>query len=165
MTVLSPEETGQNLPGKNDVLKLNPNKPTSEIKLKSAEWQIILQIDGNKKVQEIVDILGTDAGDVLLSISNLYQKGLILTEISKQVPAIEYVDEEFFKVVESTLVHHIGPVAPYVISDVLLELEIEKDKFSKDNVPMLIESISQEIMDEGKRVQFQKEMLGYIKKI
>lgn len=165
MTVLSPEEINPYQPDPEDILKLNPDKPTSEIKLKSAEWQIILQIDGNKKVKEIVELLNTDASEVLGNILNLYQKGLVLVETRPEIDDRSYVNSDFFQMVERTLVHFIGPVAPYVISDVVIELEVDKDRFDKANVPMLIESISQEIPDETKRVRFQKEMLEYIKKI
>ena len=165
MTVLSPEEISSQQPDPEDILKLNPDKPTSEIKLKSFEWQIILQIDGNKKVREIVESLNTDAGEVIDNIGNLIQKGLVLVEIRSEIDKQSYVNSEFFQMVERTLVHFIGPVAPYVISDVVTELEVDKDRFDKANVPMLIESISQEIPDETKRVRFQKEMLEYIKKI
>jgi hypothetical protein len=75
------------------------------------------------------------------------------------------VGEEFFTQVEVVLVNYIGPVAPYVINDVLLELNEEKDKFLKEKVPLLIESLSQEILDENKRVQFQREMLEVIKRL
>jgi len=74
-----------------------------------------------------------------------------------------YVNEDFFIKVESVLVNYIGPVAPYVINDGLLELNEEKDKFLKENVPLLIESLSQEIIDDTKRVKFQQEMLKVIK--
>ena len=165
MTVLSPEEISPYQPDPEDILKLNPDKPTSEIKLKSFEWQIILEIDGNKKVKEIVKLLNTDPGEVLNNIANLHQKGLILAEAQTEIENINYVNSDFFKMVEHTLVSFIGPVAPYVISDVVIELEVDKDRFDKANVPMLIESISQEIPDDTKRVRCQKEMLEYIKKI
>ena len=165
MTILSSEEISPYQPDPEDILKLNPDKPTSEIKLKSAEWQIVLQIDGHKKVKEIVKLLNTDPGEVLNNIANLHQKGLILAEAQTEIENINYVNSDFFKMVEHTLVSFIGPVAPYVISDVVIELEVDKDRFDKANVPMLIESISQEIPDDTKRVRFQKEMLEYIKKI
>ena len=75
------------------------------------------------------------------------------------------VGEDFFTQVEDVLVNYIGPVAPYVINDVLLELNEEKDKFLKEKAPLLIESLSQEILDDSKRVQFQREMLEVIKRL
>ena len=76
-----------------------------------------------------------------------------------------YVGEDFFTKLESILVNYIGPVAPYVINDVLMELSEEQDKLLKENVPLLIESLSQEILDDTKRVKFQREMLEVIKGI
>ena len=71
----------------------------------------------------------------------------------------------FFKKFEDSLVKIIGPVANYLIADVMWELNETKEKFDKDKVPMLIEAISQEIKDEHKSVQFQQQMLNEIKNL
>ena len=156
------------LPDNNTVLKLNPDKPTSEVKLKSAEWQIILQIDGKKTVQEVIDILGGGDDSVLYHLYELYQKNLIIPDLDAKSPPIhiqEYVSAEFFKKIEYVLIGYIGPVAPYVINDVMLELNEDPEQFLKENIPLLIESVSQEILDDTKRVKFQREMLDYIKQL
>jgi hypothetical protein len=153
------------LPDYNTVFKLNPDKPTSEVKLKSAEWQIILQINGKRTIQEIVEIIGGGEENVLPHLLELYQKKLIIPQVAEPVAEKEYVSADFFKKIENVLVGFIGPVAPYVINDVLLEFNEDPEKFAKENIPLLIESISQEILDDAKRVKFQKEMLDYIKRL
>jgi hypothetical protein len=72
---------------------------------------------------------------------------------------------DFFKRLEEVLVGTIGPVAPFVIDDVLLDINTERDRVEKENVPLLTEAVSQQIADEDKRLKFQQEMLEYIKRL
>jgi hypothetical protein len=79
--------------------------------------------------------------------------------------SIPYVSADFFKRLEEILVKIIGPVAPFVIDDVLVDLNTERSRVDKENVPLLTEAISQQITDEDKRLKFQREMLEYIKRL
>ena len=60
---------------------------------------------------------------------------------------------------------YIGPVAQYLINDVLTELNLTADKLSKDRLPEFIELLSDEISDENKKIKFQREMLNLIKEV
>jgi len=166
MTSSEMEQIRRIFPDNNVIFKLNPDKPASNAKLKSAEWQIILQIDGKKKLQDIIDTLTLSEDEILPLVFNLCQKELLVFDQSVSVaPPQNYVDISFFNQLADTLVNYIGPVASYVINDVLLELNEQQDQFLKEKVPLLIETLSQEIVDEAKRVKFQKEMLGIIKNL
>ena len=79
--------------------------------------------------------------------------------------SIPYVSADFIKRLEEILVKIIGPVAPFVIDDVLVDLNTERSRVDKENVPLLTEAISQQITDEDKRLKFQREMLEYIKRL
>ena len=165
MAISEMEKVREIFPDNSVIFKLNPDKPTSEIKLKSVEWQIVLQINGRNKVQDIVDELGAGENDIWPHIFNLYQKNLIIPELPAENQQDDFVEVIFFKTIEKVLINYIGPVAHYVIDDVLLDLNEKPDKFLKEKIPLLIESISQEILDDTKRVKFQREMLNYIKKL
>lgn len=78
---------------------------------------------------------------------------------------IQYVREDFFKHLEAVLVKIIGPVASYIIDDVLADLNTERSRISKENAALLTEAISQQISDEDKRLKFQQEMLEYLKQL
>jgi hypothetical protein len=78
---------------------------------------------------------------------------------------IQYVREDFFKRLEAVLVRNIGPVASYIIDDVLSDLNIERSRVSKEDVALLTEAIGQQISDEDKRLKFQQEMLEYLKQL
>ena len=148
------------------VFKINDEKPTSEaeVNLKSTEWAIITQIDGEKTIQDIIDGLSLTEEESLPLFFNLLQHQLIEIKDLKK-PVQDYAPVEFFKKLEETLVKVIGPVASYIIDDVLWDLNETRDKFLKEKIPLLIESVSQEISDETKRFEFQQEMLGEIKGI
>lgn len=65
---------------------------------------------------------------------------------------------------ESVLVKIIGPVAPFVIEDVLSDINLSRTKYPSERVAELIELISDEIHDEVKKIKFQSEMLEFIKR-
>lgn len=152
------------IPHNNVVFKINAEKPPTEVNLKSTEWAIITQVDAEKTVQEIIDNLSLTEEEGLPLFYNLIKHQLIeIKELKKEVQ--DYAPPEFFKSLEETLVKVIGPVASYIIDDVLWELNENRDKFIKEKIPVLIESISQEISDEAKRYEFQQEMLGVMKSL
>ena len=57
-----------------------------------------------------------------------------------------------------------GPMAPVIIEDQVAEMEERISDFPQDRAAELVEGISMEISDEGKRVDFQKEMLEVLRK-
>lgn len=163
--VLSPEDKQkirEYIPNNFVVFKIKSNNPDKEIKLKSAEWAIITQVDGEKTIEDISKALSLEEDEALFNIYNLYSQGLIEVEKIER-PKHIFVEPELFGELEKILVNIIGPVASFLINDVLLDMEASRDEFLKENIPALTEAISQEINDEQKRVQFQQEMLKKIK--
>ena len=144
------------------LIKINPNNPPTESSLSSAEWQVISQVDGKKNLQNIMDTLKLEESRGLEIFYKLYKKDLIQIIVDQKTNE-EIAEEKFFEKLEEVLVKIIGPVAVYVINDVLWELGESREKFQKDKIPLLIESISGEITDDKKRMLFQKEMLEVIK--
>lgn len=162
MTIEDNEHRRKIFPNNSVIVKINPNNPPTESSLSSSEWQVITQIDGKKTLQNIIDSLNINNNQSLKIFEKLYEKKLIEIVEENQTQK-EFADENFFKKLEEVLVKIIGPVAVYVINDVLWELNEIRDKFLVDKIPLLIESISREILDDKKRVNFQKEMLDLIK--
>ena len=140
------------------------SQAVTDAQLKSSEWAIVTQIDGVQTVQQIIDKLDLDEMECLAILYSLFQKKLIQIQKIQTEDQI-YVSSQFFEKLENALVTIIGPVANYLIDDVMWEISEDKDKFVRDKVPMLIEAISQEINDEHKSVQFQQQMLDEIKNL
>jgi hypothetical protein len=162
MTTEEKEQIRKIFPNNSVVVKINPNNPPTESSLSSAEWQVITQVDGKKTLRNIIDSITLKNDQSLELFYNLYKKKLIEIVVEHQTPE-KIAGQDFFKKLEEVLVKIIGPVAVYVINDVLWELNETRDKFLIGKIPLLIESISGEILDDKKKVNFQKEMLDLIK--
>ena len=162
MTYGDKEQIRRVFPTNAVLIKINPNNPPTESSLSSAEWQVITQVDGKKNLQNIMDSLNLEENRGLEIFYKLHQKDLIQI-VEERKSSEEIAGEKFFDKLDEVLVKIIGPVAVYVINDVLWELGESREKFQKDKVPLVIESISGEITDDKKRMLFQKEMLEVIR--
>jgi hypothetical protein len=152
------------IPHNDVVFTIKQEKPEEGLDLKSTEWAVLTQIDGEKTVQSIINNLAFSEDEGLKIFYNLFAGGFVeVKDVRKKEQ--EVVSPTFFKALEEILIKIIGPVAGYIIDDVLWEMDEKRDNFLKEQVPILTESISQEISDDEKRVQFQKEMLEIIKKL
>ncbi len=144
------------------VCQLVAGKIPGEVTLNSMEWAIITQIDGEHTVQQIAQKLTFSDAEAIMIFNSLLSKGLIEIVAVKE-PELKTVPSAFFTQLEKILIRYIGPVAVYVINDSLLELNASREKFPKTLAPELIELLSDEISDDAKKIQFQKEMLHLIK--
>ncbi|NOX88934.1 MAG: hypothetical protein GXO77_07900 [Calditrichaeota bacterium] len=146
----------------NVIYKLSRGGIPEEVSLSSMEWAVITQIDGNRDVAEIAQNLALSTREALQIVRSLIDKGLLqIVRVKKE--EIEIVKESLFRKLEKILTKYIGPVATYVINDALMELNAERSNYRKNRVPELIELLSDEISDEKKKIQFQKEMLELLK--
>lgn len=144
------------------VYKKSEIKSASGLNLRSSEWMVLTQVNGKNSIQEIAEIASMQVNEVTQILHNLFQLGLI--EIYRQEKKEENIlDGSFFINIEQVLTNIIGPVAPFVIEDVLTETGQKKSKFPSERVAELIELICDEIQDEQKKIQFQSEMLNFIK--
>ncbi len=149
-------------PNNKVIIKINPKNPPTASNLSLAEWKVIMQVDGQKNLQDIINELALGEDESLAIFHELYQKNLIEIVVEENIQS-RIAGEEFFNNLESILVRIIGPVSMYVIDDVLWDLNETQENFIIEKIPSLTESISREILDDKKRVQFQEEMLSLIK--
>jgi hypothetical protein len=147
----------------NVVYKKSEIKSASGLNLRSAEWMILTQINGEKSIKEIAAIATMSVKDVTRILYNLHQLELIeLYQAEKKEK--NTIGLSFFSNMQKVLTDIIGPVAPFVIQDVLLETNQTTNKFPSERIAELIELICDEIQDDQKKIKFQSEMLNYIKK-
>jgi hypothetical protein len=149
-------------PNNKVIIKLNPKKPPTAADLSLTEWKVLMHVDGQKNLQEIINELALGEEDSLTIFHDLYQKDLIEIVVQENIQS-RIAGEEFFDNLEKILVQIIGPVSMYLIDDVLFELGETKETFIIEKIPSLTESIGREILNDKKRVLFQKEMLTIIK--
>ncbi len=148
---------------KHAVCCLVSGKMPGEVSLNSMEWAVITQIDGERTVDEIARKLTFSLPEAMQIFNALVEKGLIEI-IAIKDETVKTVSSAFFNQLEKILVQFIGPVATYVINDTLLELNADRSNYPKNMVPELIELLSDEISDESKKIEFQKQMLTLLKK-
>lgn len=152
------------LPNLDAIFQLSSTKSPSDTTLRSAEWAVITQVDGQKSIGEIAKTLALSADEAINLFNGLFEKGLIeLLSVSKAEKRL--VPKGFFEVLNNELTKIIGPVAPYLVEDTLWEMEIKIEDCDIKKIPEIIEAISEEIPDEMKRVEFQKVMLTEMKKV
>jgi len=144
------------------VYKKSEIKSASGLNLRSSEWMVLTQVNGKNSIEEIAEIASMQVKEVTQVLHNLFQLGLI--EIYRKEKKEENIlDASFFINIEAVLTKIIGPVAPFVIEDVLEETNQSKSKFPAERVAELIELICDEIQDEQKKILFQSKMLNFIK--
>ena len=149
-------------PNNKVIIKINPKNPPTAADLSLKEWKVIMQVDGHKTLQEIIQELAIGEEESLAIFHELYQKNLIEIVVDENIQN-RIAGEDFFKSLENVLVNIIGPVSVYIIDEVLWEMNESRENFIIEKIPSLTESISREILDDKKRLQFLKEMLLLIK--
>lgn len=151
------------IPHPHVIFGLSGSKSPADVTLRSAEWAVITQVDGSKSIDDIAQVLALTEEEAMGLFIGLYEKGLIEIQ-STEKPQTNLVNHEFFENLEKELTAVIGPVAPFLIEDTLIEMGEDKENFIVDRIPDLIETISDEINDGEKKIKFQSVMLNYIKK-
>lgn len=138
-------------------------KSASDLNLSSADWMVLTQVNGNQSIAEIAETSSMKIDQVIGIMENLFKLNLIEL-FSSEIKEESVLAPSFFKNMELMLLKIIGPVAPFVIDDVILETGDNKSKFPSEKAPELIELICDEIQDDQKKIQFQSEMLNILKK-
>ncbi len=143
------------------VFRVSSKRSPSEMKLKSLEWAIVTQLNGEKSVSQIGEILALNNDETHELFERLEKAGLLeLVENSGNDP---YVSAELFAEVEYRLTYYLGPVAAILIEDMLRELKRSKANLDKRQLPQLMELLAMEISSPEKRIEFQREMLQKLK--
>ena len=80
----------------------------------------------------------------------------------KGAPSKKFLDRHFFQRVENELKKIMGPVASFIIDDHLVEFGETKDSFPQDQALSLVEALSEDIANDGKRKEFKKAMMEFL---
>lgn len=143
------------------VFKLSNKRSPSEVKLKSLEWAIVTQLNGEKTVAQIGEILALSPEENRAMFVRLMKEGLLdLVQAPEQNP---YVPAEIYEELEYQFTYYVGPVASIILEDTLVELKRNKENLEKKQLPLLVELLTLEISTDEKKHEFQKKMLNKIK--
>lgn len=141
------------------VFNLSPSGSTNTVSLKPIEWQVLAQVNGERSVVEIGEILNLHEFEVARIIYSLTTAGLLHEITDAKSTFREIVDESFFTQLAEIFTDVMGPIGPIIIEDEISLLGEDRSAFPQDKASELVERISLEISDSAKRAHFQKQMV------
>lgn len=145
------------------VFNINPSGSTTTVSLKPIEWQVLAQINGERSVLEISEILDLHDFEVAKIIYSLTTAGLLHEVAGAQRTFKEVVQESFFEELTTNFTEVMGPIGPVIIDDEIELMGEARDAFPQAKAAELVERVSLEISDSGKRADFQKKMVQVLK--
>jgi len=143
------------------VFVLNNQRSPEEAKLLHLEWAVVSQLDGQKTVGQIAENLTlsrTEIEEIFRKLSS--QNLLVLVNRSGED---SLVSAEFFKIVNHEMTLLLGPVAGIILEDVLELMRMDRENFTVQNLPILIELLTNQIDDPVKQIEFQKNIYSRVR--
>ena len=134
------------------VFILNKNESPKNHKLKSIEWAIVTQIDGKKNSSEVAKTLSLTEEETQTYFNRLLDLKLI--EVNTEIKKVEYLNSSFIQEIEDEMVVLVGPVAPIIVDDILLDMNKNRDNLEKSQIGFFIELVKDEIDDQEKKMKF-----------
>ncbi|MCJ7733638.1 MAG: DUF4388 domain-containing protein [Anaerolineales bacterium] len=145
------------------VFNISATGSTNTVSLKPIEWQVLAQINGERSVLEIAELLELHEFEVAKIIYGLTTAGL-LNEVTGAKNAFrEIVEESFFVQLTVNFTEVMGPIGPVIIEDEIRLLGEDRQAFPQNKAAELVERVSLEISDSARRAQFQKQMVAVIR--
>ena len=145
------------------VFKISPSGSTNTVSLKPIEWQVLAQINGERSVIEIGEILDLHEFEVARIIYSLASAGLLHEVNVSKVGFRAIVDDSFFVQLYEIFTDVMGPIGPIIIEEEITLLGEDRNGFPQEKAAELVERISLEITDGAKRAQFQKKMVSVLR--
>jgi hypothetical protein len=147
----------------NMVFKLSNRRSAKEVNLRSLEWAVVTQLNGEKTVGQIGEILALSEDEIQQIFFNLIGEGLL--EFVQSENNINSPSPAFVNNLERQFKLYVGPIADIIINDTLNELKTSRQYMEKSQIPFFVELLSFHISNTRKRVQFQRDMLNEIQGI
>lgn len=144
----------------NMVFKLSNKRSPKEVNLRSLEWAVVTQLNGEKTVGQIGEILALSEDELQQIFFNLIGEGLL--EFVQSENTINSPSPAFVNNLERQFKLYVGPIADIIINDTLNELKTSRQYIEKSQIPFFVELLSLHISNTRKRTQFQKDMLNEI---
>lgn len=120
------------------------------------QWNVIAMANGAKTITEIAKSLEWDEYKVLRIVYQLVQVGLLERIEDRDSKKKKKVGDQFFNILDMELRRIMGPVAPFIIDDKLMEFGENKETFPEERCLLFIEALSEEIPNPVKRNEFLK---------
>ncbi len=139
------------------IFRLSHKRSPGEVKLKSLEWAVVTQLDGEKTVEIIAEILALSEEEKTAIFSHLLQEGLLEYVGVRQSKT--YVDSKLLDDIEYQYTLYMGPVAAVIMDETLELLHRDRSNLEVHQLSTLVELLAMEINNPQKQYQFKSDML------
>lgn len=123
--------------------------------------RLLMAINEEKNMSQVAREAGMNMPTLRETLSRLMKLGLI-EPVEKEVA---FLDKKFLDTLKIKLSKAVGPMADFLIEDVVSEMEVSVSEIPVYRAAEVISSLAREIPEEGNRIQFQKSMIEMIPKI
>ncbi len=141
------------------IFRISVQSHSEDKNIKGDQWNVLAMANGSRTVIDIARALGWDEFKTSKVIYQLIQEGLLEKGEDKGAPSKKFLDRHFFQRVENELKKIIGPVAPFIIDDHLVDFGETRDSFPQDQALSLVEALSEDIPNDQKRKEFKRAMM------
>ena len=135
-------------------------KDNDQISLDADMIRLLIAIDENKSLYQIADEVDMRADTLKMYLEKLLQQGLI-EPVKRELPVL---DKIFLQALRINLSKVIGPMSEILIEEVVSEMELTAPGIPVHQAAELITTLSHEIPDEEKRIEFKKSMMDILNK-
>lgn len=144
------------------IFVLNSRQSPEKNNLLHLEWAVVSQVDGQKTVAQIAEDLALNERETEEIFRKLASDQILIllnsSEEERKIPA------DFFQTLNHEITLVLGPVAGIVLEDVLTMMRMSADNFEKRYLASLIEILTNQIDDQIKQVEFQKNIYSKARK-
>lgn len=135
-------------------------KDHDRISLDADMIRLLIAIDENKSLHQIAAEVEMRADTLKSNLEKLLQQGLI-EPVKKDLPVLDRI---FLQALKINLSKVIGPMSEILIEEVVSDLKLTSPGIPVDQAAELISTLSHEIPDEEKRIDFKKSMMDILNK-
>jgi len=150
------EKIKEVIPSTNSIFRPSLQKDGKEKNIGADQWNILVLSNGTKTISEIAKFLEWDEYKVLKTVHQLIQMDLLERVEDRVEVKKKWVRGDFFAVLDMEFKKVMGPVAPLIIDDKLVDFGEHKETFPEQRALPFIEALSEEIPNPFKRNEFLK---------
>jgi len=153
------EKIREVIPSSHTLFRLSLQRDGKEKNISADQWNVLALCNGMKTIAEIAASLEWEEYKVLKTVYQLLRVGLLERGEDRNVTRKKTVKENFFALLEMELKRVMGPVAPFVIDDRLVEFGESRISFPQERALLFVEALSEEVPNPLKRSEFLKETM------
>lgn len=135
-------------------------KDHDQIALDADMIRLLIAIDKKKSLSQIAAEVNMETETLKKNLAKLIRLGLV-EPVKKDLPVL---DKIFLQALNINLSKAIGPIAEFLIEEVASEMAITDSGIPVHQAAEMIATLSHEIPDAEKRIEFKKSMMDILNK-